>query len=110
MDLGPGLEQGPIPLRAAVSSASFTRALSARLVFGPGSSAVPPAIIPPLNELATLRVGFVPPANLHMVMAYAALTVVQDRSVDPAVVNFDLFKQPDVGRFRHLAAPRLNRP
>jgi hypothetical protein len=90
----------------------FLDACPVRGVLGvrPSGFAVPFALVPPLDEVAALGMRFVIPVDADVVTSYAALGVVQGGSMNPSIVDFDLFEKLDVGGSWHLAVPRPNRP
>ena len=69
-----------MPLRAAVSSACLTRALSAASwALPPAGFAVALALIPPLDEVAAFGVVFVLAVDADVIAANSALAVEQGR-------------------------------
>ena len=55
-------------------------------------------MVPPLDEVAALGIGFVIPVNADVVTPYSALGVVQRGSMNPAIVDFNLLEKLDVER------------
>jgi hypothetical protein len=81
-------------------------------VLGIGSNrfAVAVGVLTPLDEIAALGVHFVFACDEDMVAAYPVFAVEENVCKDPLAVDFDLFKEFDLGHFGHLGSPWAELP
>ena len=78
--------------------ASLVRGVSG---VGTGWNAAALALIPPFDEIASLRMTFVLPIDTDAVAAHAAFAVEQGAGVSPLIFSFDLLDERNVREFGH---------